>query len=142
MLWYGPSRLTDQALGVMREGPGAYILGFIGSLGGFVPAYVGGGFASLPGRLRDHLPAAEQNSRLRTMQCDWFYYCYAVDQLDAFQFECAAYHELGGPRGLLVNEAHPTPHLSPLALLGQSAISDIRRYQCGICYPAIPRGTS
>lgn len=107
MNWSEPHSLTAEEIARLASLPGAYVLGKRGVLGGIIWYYVGRADLFVDNRLRDHLPGAEENARLKAHGCDVFVVHYTLTADDAYQLECNTYHELAGEFGGLVNEIHP-----------------------------------
>ncbi len=107
MNWSGPHALNVKTLRRVAQLPGVYVLGFRGSLGTFIPTYVGRSDGPAPARLQDHLREHETHSSLREVGSDLFYIQYVSSQQSGFELESAVYHELGGSGGDLFNDDHP-----------------------------------
>ena len=107
MNWSGPHSLNGKTLRRMAQLPGVYVLGFRGSLGTFIPTYVGRSDGPAPIRLQDHLREHETHSGLKEVGSDLFYIQHVSSPPSAFELESAVYHELGGPGGELFNDVHP-----------------------------------
>ena len=106
MNWSGPHSLNGKTLRRMAQLPGVYVLGFRGSLGTFIPTYVGRSDGPAPIRLQDHLRENETHSGLKEVGSDLFYIQHVSSPQSAFELESAVYHELG-PGGELFNDVHP-----------------------------------
>ncbi len=107
MNWSGPYSLNGKALRRMAQLPGVYVLGFRGSLGTFIPTYVGRSDGPAPASLQEHLRENETQASLKEVGSDLFYIQYVSSQQSGFELESAIYHELGGPGGELCNDVHP-----------------------------------
>jgi hypothetical protein len=90
----GPYRLTFESIdcAVARHSPGVYALGHVGGDGRFYTHHVGRADSDLRHRLRNHIGAAMM-----------FKYRYAPSSREAFEGECALFHDLGPPG----NRVHP-----------------------------------
>ncbi len=109
MNWSGPHALNVKTLRRVAQLPGVYVLGFRGSLGTFIPTYVGRSDGPASTRLQDHLRENETHGSLKEVGSDLFYIQYVSSQQSGFQLESAVYHELGGSGGELFNDIHPAP---------------------------------
>ncbi len=107
MNWSGPHALNGKTLRRLAQLPGVYVLGFRGSLGTFLPTYVGRSDGPASARLQDHLRENETHGSLREVGSDLFYIQYVRNQQTGFELESAVYHELGGSGGELFNDVHP-----------------------------------
>lgn len=89
--------LTDAEIDrlVTRTEPGNYGLGYLKDDGTFIVKYVGRSDTDLGTRLKDHVGKYKR-----------FKFNYATSPKDAFERECANFHDFGGSDSL-DNDIHP-----------------------------------
>jgi len=94
----GLESLTNEKIDKMvtQTKPGVYVLDRTTG-GGFQVNYVGRADTDLNRRLKDWVESKYK----------YFKFDYATSPKDAFEKECALWHDFGGPEGKLDNDKHP-----------------------------------
>jgi len=109
----GPFNLTAENIAKVRKEPGVYILGFRGADGKDYGCYVGRSDEDISGRLGawfalltgDHIPHNDSERCVLRRRPDRYWREYAQSANQAYERECAIYHEHG--QGYECNDVHP-----------------------------------